>query len=192
MIRALASGGTLELINDWLPPEEADRVLAALLAEVPWTQGTIVMFGREIAEPRLSAWLGDEGARYTYSGREMTPAAWTPTTRWLRDRCAAHTGVALDSVLVNRYRDGNDSMGFHADDEPELGENPVIASVSLGATRRFQLRHNRDKNDRIDLDLDHGSLLVMGGTTQHHYRHAVPKTKRPGERVNLTFRRVVA
>jgi alkylated DNA repair dioxygenase AlkB len=192
VIRELSSGGTLELIAGWLSSDEADRVLAALIAEVPWSQGTIVMFGREVSEPRLSAWLGDPGARYTYSGRVMTPAPWTTTTKWLRDRCAEHTGVALNSVLVNRYRDGNDSMGFHADDEPELGENPVIASVSLGATRRFQLRHRRDRDDRVGLDLDHGSLLVMGGTTQHHYRHAVPKTKRPGERVNLTFRRIVA
>ena len=189
--RELADGGVVELFDAWLSREDADLAFTSLLAEVPWTQGTIVMFGRELREPRLSAWLGDEGAGYTYSGRRLVPAPWTKTTAALRDAASSVAGCAFNSVLVNRYRDGNDSMGFHADDEPELGPDPVIASVSLGAARRFVLRHRKDRASSLSLTLPHGSLLVMAGTTQRFHRHAVPKTRDAGERLNLTFRRIL-
>jgi len=184
----LPGGAILELTAGFLAPADAARNLASVLAEVAWTAGTIVMFGRRVREPRLSAWMGDRDAAYTYSGRALTPLPWTPTVAQLRDQVSAFVGHRFNSVLLNRYRDGNDAMGFHADDEPELGDAPVIASLSLGGRRRFLVRHRKDKTLGATLWLEHGSLLVMGGTTQEDYRHALPRMKTAEERVNLTFR----
>jgi alkylated DNA repair dioxygenase AlkB len=186
----LALGGALALAPTWLLPAEADARFAALRASVPWSQGTITMFGRLVLEPRLTAWFGD--ADYTYSGRTVRAGPWTPDLAELRDRVSRAAGASFNAVLLNLYRDGNDSMGMHSDDEPELGQNPTIASVSLGATRRFVLSP-KTKSARQDgtyeLELGHGSLLVMSGECQHRYRHGVPKEpRRLGERVNLTFR----
>ncbi len=178
----------------FLAPGEADALLAALLDEVTWEQHHVRIAGKCIPSPRLSAWHGDPGVAYRYSGTTYRADGWTPTLAALRDRLLERTGHRFDSVLVNRYRDGADSMGWHADDELELGPEPVIASISLGAARRFALKHKRRKDvDPVRLELAHGSLLLMSGATQAHWRHAVPKTARPvGERVNLTFRRIVA
>ncbi|GAB2502935.1 alpha-ketoglutarate-dependent dioxygenase AlkB family protein [Lysobacter humi (ex Lee et al. 2017)] len=174
----------------WLEPGAADALFAALLGEVPWRCHPVRLFGREVPSPRLSCWMGDPGAAYRYSGVRHLPEPWRPALAPLRTRLAAELGVAFDSVLVNLYRDGADAMGWHADDEPELGPAPVIASVSLGATRRFALKH-RASGARHHVELPHGSLLVMAGTTQQAYRHALPRTRRPvGARINLTFRRV--
>jgi alkylated DNA repair dioxygenase AlkB len=147
------------------------------------------LFGRSFAQPRLTAWHGEPHAVYSYSGLRLTPAPWTGALLEIRERIAAHTGWTLDGVLLNLYRDGRDSMGWHADDEPELGPEPRIASASLGETRRFAMRRRGGGKPRLALDLDHGSLLLMSGPTQAHWQHAVPKTtQQVGVRVNLTFR----
>lgn len=177
----------------FLPPAEADALLAAILQQVRWEQHHVLIAGKRIPSPRLSAWYGEPGVAYRYSGTTYRATGWAPALEALRERLAAHTGTHFDSVLVNRYRSGADSMGWHSDDERELGSRPVIASVSLGATRRFALKHRTRKDvEPVRLELVHGSLLVMSGETQAHWRHAVPKTMRPvDERVNLTFRRIV-
>jgi len=171
--------------------EEASRLFDALRARIHWRQEEIVIFGQRRSVPRLVAWHGDPGANYRYSGTDHVPEPWTPELERLRARVGELSGAASNAVLLNLYRDGRDGMGWHADDEPELGRDPVIASVSLGAPRRFCLRHRRRKGLALDLELPHGSLLLMAGPTQHHWLHALPKTRRPvGERINLTFRRV--
>lgn len=186
----LERGARLVFEPSWLAPAEADAAFATLRATIAWEKRPIRIMGREVMQPRLTAWYGDRA--YTYSGVTLAPEPWTPLLRALRDRLAGELETDFSSVLCNLYRDGNDSMGMHADDEPELGDNPIIASVSLGATRRFVLREKKGKSG-TELDLGHGSLLVMGGTTQHVYRHGLPKTKKPvGERINLTFRRIFA
>lgn len=170
---------------------EATRLQAALRQGIDWRDEEIIMFGRRLPVPRRVAWHGDPGASYTYSGTLHVPQPWTPELTSIRDLVQQLSGASFNAVLLNLYRDGRDGMGWHADDEPELGPNPVIASVSLGATRRFCLRHRRRRDLRVDLPLAHGSLLVMSGPTQHHWVHALPKTTVPvGERINLTFRQV--
>jgi alkylated DNA repair dioxygenase AlkB len=175
------------------PPAEADALFARLRGEIAWRQEEIVIFGERRRVPRLVAWHGDPGATYTYSGVLHEPGPWTEALGEIRARVEALSGHAFNAVLLNLYRSGADGMGWHSDDEPELGRNPVVASVSLGALRRFRMRHRRRRELLQELELAHGSLLVMEGATQHHWVHAVPKTARPvGERINLTFRRIVA
>lgn len=170
---------------------EADRLLAELRQTIDWQQEEIVIFGRPRQVPRLVAWHGDPGAVYTYSGTRHLPSPWTPALQCIRDRVAVLAGARFNSVLLNLYRSGADGMGWHADDEAELGANPVIGSVSLGATRRFCLRHRRRRDQTMEVSLTHGSVLCMSGATQHHWLHAVPKTRMAvGERINLTFRQV--
>jgi len=172
-------------------PEDASRLFEALRVGIRWRQEEIVIFGQRRRVPRLVAWHGDPGASYRYSGTDHHPEPWTPDLERLRARVRELGGAEFNAVLLNLYRDGRDGMGWHADDEPELGRDPVIASVSLGASRRFCLRHRRRKDLKLDLELPHGSVLVMAGPTQHHWVHALPKTRRPvGERINLTFRRI--
>ncbi|SFQ27460.1 alpha-ketoglutarate-dependent dioxygenase AlkB family protein [Hymenobacter arizonensis] len=179
----------------FLPTPVADTLLEQLMTEVAWEQRNIRIFGQEMPQPRLTAWYGDPAARYTYSGLTWDPLPWTPALLALRHRVEAATQTPFNSVLLNHYRDGRDSMGWHADDEPELGPAPAIASLSLGATRRFRLRphptHFRTQPAPapLGLDLPHGSLLLMRAPTQQHWQHALPKTARPiGPRLNLTFR----
>jgi alkylated DNA repair dioxygenase AlkB len=169
--------------------DEADALLADLLRDIPWQTEDILIFGERRRVPRLVSWHGDPGTAYSYSGTAHEPLPWTPQLLQLRDRVQNLTGHAFNSVLLNLYRDGKDSMGWHADDERELGREPAIASVSLGATRRFKLRHRRQPRAAITLDLAHGDVLLMAGATQHTYVHSVPKTARPtGARINLTWR----
>jgi alkylated DNA repair dioxygenase AlkB len=184
----LPCDGEVFLVERAISEHDADRLLEDLGASIAWRQETATIMGRRVPIPRLTAWHGEAG--YVYSGIAMAPAAWTPPLLELK-RCAeAHAGQDFNSVLLNLYRDGSDSVGWHADNERGLGRNPVIASLSLGATRRFQLRH-RASGARVALDLTHGSCLVMAGATQHHWLHQVPKTARPvGPRINLTFRRM--
>lgn len=173
----------------WLPRDAADTLQRTLRDDVPWEVHRIRMFGRQVDSPRLSCWMGDPAARYRYSGTEFVPQPWHPALLPLRDQLSAFCGHAFNSVLLNRYRDGNDGMGWHSDNEPELGPAPVIASVSLGAPRRFLLRRRDDHAKKAEVLLDHGDLLVMGGQTQRHYQHSLPKSARPlAERLNLTFR----
>ena len=199
----LLDGGELELLLDFIAKSEQLALFEALSRDVPWQQREIKLFGRALLEPRETAWIGDPHAVYTYSGRLNEPAPWPHKLADVRARVVEHTRSELNCVLCNRYRDGHDSMGFHADAEPELGLNPVIASLSLGATRRFQLRHRKarpgdranhgDQLAKLDLDLPSGSLLIMRGTTQQHYRHGVPKQPSIlSPRINLTFRRIIA
>jgi alkylated DNA repair dioxygenase AlkB len=191
---SLEDGGELLLVEGWLSPPERASFFDALMREVPWQQKAISMMGRQVMQPRLVAWFGDPGAEYTYSGVRNDPLPWTPALAELRRRAEETAGEPFNSVLANLYRDGRDSMGFHADKEKELGPDPVIASISLGATRRFQLRYVGKKKGvpGRDIDLTDGSLLVMRGTTQHFWRHGIPKETRPvGARINLTFRRIV-
>jgi alkylated DNA repair dioxygenase AlkB len=175
----------------WLTPEAAADALARIVAEAGWRQERIRTPGGWVDQPRLTAWQGDPGAVYIYSGIRNVPQPWTATVAELRDAISALCGVRFNSVLLNRYRGGTDSMGWHADHEPELGPEPVIASLSLGATRRFDLRHNATGVVR-SFRLTGGSLLVMQGKTQAQWRHRVPKEPTvSGERVNLTFRVVM-
>jgi alkylated DNA repair dioxygenase AlkB len=177
----------------------ADALLEELMTEAAWEQRSIRIFGQEMPQPRLTAWYGDPAAHYTYSGLTWEPLPWTPSLLALRQRIEAASETPFNSVLLNLYRNGRDSMGWHADDEPELGPAPIIASLSLGATRRFRLRPHlaRFQTQPIPspfgLDLPHGSLLLMRAPTQEHWQHALPKTTRLiGPRLNLTFRWVEA
>jgi alkylated DNA repair dioxygenase AlkB len=209
-------GADVALDPDWLPRTEADTLMETLLTELPWEVHRIRMFGRVVDSPRLSCWIGDPGASYAYSGTRFEPHPWPDVLLPIRERASATCGEDFDSVLANLYRDGRDSMGWHRDDEPELGPGPVIASLSLGATRRFLLKPNqgqgprdagsrservqgsargtglsRGRSSTVALVLAHGSLLLMRGDTQRNVRHALPRTARPvGPRVNLTFRRI--
>ena len=175
----------------WLGGDAGHALFAALLAELPWTTHRVVLFGRAIDSPRLSCWIGDPGVAYRYSGVHHEPVPWPVMLQPVRERLQRETGHAFNSVLANLYRDGRDSMGWHSDDEPELGARPLIASLSLGATRRFVLRQRRDPAHKREFLLGHGSLLLMGGDTQADWCHALPRTAKPvGPRINLTFRKV--
>lgn len=177
----------------WMAPAAAAALFDALRGGIPWEIHRIRVFGREVASPRLSCWIGDAGATYAYSGTRFEPRPWPAALSPVRARLSAELGIAFNSVLANLYRDGRDGMGWHRDGEDELGPEPVIASLSLGATRRFAFRDRRDASRRLALDLPAGSLLVMAGRTQQAYVHALPKTAKPvGERINLTFRRILA
>jgi alkylated DNA repair dioxygenase AlkB len=168
----------------WVADHE--RVFAELHEAIGWEQLDITMFGRTVPTPRLTAWMGE--AAYSYSGLLNEPQPWPPTLAALRDRLGDELGVAFNSCLANLYRDGSDSMGYHSDDEPELGPRPTIASISLGARRNFALRH-RVSRQRWTWSLGEGDLLVMREEAQSDYAHAVPKTSKPiGPRMNLTFR----
>jgi len=175
---------------DWGEP--TDRLLARLIAEIPWRQQSITLFGKTHMQPRLICWMGEPGCTYRYSGARWEPEPWHPLVDALRVRVEALSDARFNAVLLNLYRDGADSMGYHADDEPELGEQPVIASLSFGAERTMHFRHRHDPAQPTQrVTLGDGDLLMMRGDTQKSWRHAIPKTQRPiGPRVNLTFRRI--
>jgi alkylated DNA repair dioxygenase AlkB len=179
----------------FIPAAAADALLRELTDTIAWRHEPIKLFGKEVLQPRLTAWYGDPTARYRYSGLALEPQPWTPALQQLRQQLEATSGARFNSVLLNLYRSGQDSMGWHADNEPELGPAPVIASLSLGSTRRFRLRPRdpaHTPHAPVALDLLSGSLLLMRGATQQHWLHAVPKTARPtGPRLNLTFRQIV-
>lgn len=190
---ALRDGAWLELWPELVP----DHLvwLARLERELALEVERYRMFGREVASPRLVAWHGDPGSGYVYSGVFHEPRPWTPGLATLRDRVTGATGLTFNAVLCNLYRDGDDGMGWHRDAEKEIGpttDDRWVASLSLGAPRRFALKHD-GTGERWQRALGEGDLLVMRGTTQTHYRHALPKTKRAvGSRLNLTFRHIVA
>lgn len=175
-------------VEHFLTEQEADHAYSVLTSELDWQQQAITLFGKSVLQPRLQAWYGEKA--YTYSGLTMQPTPWTPLLAALKVRCEAMAGCTFNSVLANLYRDGRDSMGWHQDNEPELGRQPVIASLSLGESRRFVLRHLHTK-EKFELTLGHGSLLVMAGDTQHDWQHSLPKTTRAkAPRINLTFRHI--
>ncbi len=172
---------------------DPELLFEELHESLAWREESIFLFGRSVLQPRLLAWYGDEGTRYRYSGVIHEPQPLTPRLDELRRRLEALCDARFNSVLANLYRHERDSMGLHADDEPELGAEPVIASVSLGAERVFRLKHRLRRDLKpLRLALPSGSLLVMSGVTQRFWKHEVPKQTRPcGPRINLTFRRIL-
>jgi alkylated DNA repair dioxygenase AlkB len=184
----LASDGSAVLIPDFFSPSDADLHFNDLLAKTPWEQHTLRMFGKQVLEPRLSAWHADAEMAYTYSGQPRSPHPWNVPLTTVRRACETHLGHSFNGALVNLYRTGADAMGWHSDDEPVNGVNPIIASVSLGAERRFDLRHNRTR-EVVSAVLPHGSLLVMSGACQTNWHHRIAKSTRDIEpRINITFR----
>jgi alkylated DNA repair dioxygenase AlkB len=178
--------GELALLRQLPLPLSNDEVFARLLDETPWRAESVVVYGKRHLQPRLTAWYGE--ASYTYSGLRLAPLPWTELLLVIRVAVEAACGQRFNSVLLNRYRDGRDSMGMHSDDEPELGNEPVIASLSFGTTRTFILRHKRNKQT-VRLALEDGSLLLMSGKLQANWLHGINKSARSlGERLNLTFR----
>ena len=174
----------------FIPPEQAQTLFDPLRTEIRWERHRVRIRGREMGCPRLSGWQGD--ATYSYSGVTLHPTPWTARVREVRRRIEAVTGESFNSVLANLYRSGDDRMGWHADDEPELGPEPVIASASFGAPRRFLLRPKLGGGSSVPIVLEPGSLLVMRGATQRSWLHSVPPTRRTvGPRISLTFRRIL-
>ncbi len=172
--------------------EQSDLLFQELLLTIPWQQDDIKVFGKVHAQPRLTALYGDEGKSYSYSNIKMQPHSWNPILQNLKLKAEAVSATEFTTVLLNLYRDGKDSNGWHADNEKELGTNPIIASLSFGAERYFHFQHNIDKNLKLKILLEHGSLLVMKGKTQHFWKHQIPKTAKPiSARINLTFRSIV-
>ncbi len=192
MSTELGDGARVAYVPGFVPEHAA--LMEALVGSLPLRQEPLVLFGRENLTPRLTSWHGDPVCAYRYSGRTFAPQPWTPELAALRVRLREATGYDFNGVLANFYRDGSDSMGAHSDDERELGPAPddvAVASVSLGARRRFLLERKRG-GDRREWALGEGDLLLMTGTTQRHYKHWVPRTSRPvGPRLNLTFRVLV-
>lgn len=177
---------------DFVSKQEADHYFEKLLVSLDWRHEPIRMFGKMVMQPRLTALYGDASRSYGYSGISMTPKTWTPELEKLRTKLLGFTGVEFTHVLCNYYRDGQDSMGWHRDNEAVLGKNPSIASVTFGVTRIFQIRHYESKDHKIDIPLTHGSLLIMSGESQHHWEHQIPKTKTSKQgRINLTFRKLI-
>ncbi|QKJ64748.1 alpha-ketoglutarate-dependent dioxygenase AlkB [Flavobacterium sp. M31R6] len=173
----------------FLSKEEADSLFQELIENIPWQQDEITVYGKKHLQPRLTALYGNEGKPYSYSNIIMQPHHWTLTLQKIKSLAESILDTNFTTVLLNYYRDGSDSNGWHADNEKELGVNPVIASLSLGAERNFQLKHNFDASQKKTIILENGSLLLMKGTTQHFWKHQVPKTSKPIEpRINLTFR----
>lgn len=179
----------IALWHHFLSAKESDYYFTRFREELAWEQSEIFIHGRKCLIPRLNAWYGEPGASYIYSGRRFDPCAWTESLRELLARVEAVTGSSFNSVLANLYRDGADSVAWHSDDEPELGNEPVIASISLGGARKFSVKHKQGAHPRVDMWLPSGSLLVMRGRTQHAWHHQIPKTKmNVAPRINLTFR----
>jgi alkylated DNA repair dioxygenase AlkB len=182
--------GELYLIKQFYHPANTDRLFQQLRSELAWQEESIFLFGRWVKVPRLMCWYGDSQACYQYSHVLHQPLPWTASLKNIKRDIEQASGYTFNSVLGNLYRDGNDSMGCHADDEKELGRNPVIASLSLGDSRVLKFRHLQR---RIVLDalLEHGDLLIMADTLQHHWQHQLPKTRQPKTaRINLTFRTI--
>jgi alkylated DNA repair dioxygenase AlkB len=185
----IADGG-LRYAGCFLPAEQADGLLQALISGVPWQQAEIRLFGRKVLTPRLSCWMGDADAVYRYSNTTFAPEPWLDCILALKHQVEAAAGTQFNSVLLNYYRSGQDAMGWHSDDEPELGPQPEIASLSLGGVRRFLLRE-KNGGPSSAIELAHGSLLLMQGDTQKNYRHSLPRTAAAvAARINLTFRAI--
>ncbi len=183
--------GSALLFPKFLEPTQTSQIFQQIMGETPWEMPEMVMFGKKYRQAGLSTWFTNTGVNYVYSGITRTPHVMTPMLTSVLDRCALKSGAEYNSVLVNLYRDGNDSVSWHSDNEAVNGSEPTIASVSLGATRRFDLRH-KESGETVRIDLEDGSLLVMSGLSQHCWVHQIAKTKtKVGPRINLTYRRVV-
>ena len=183
----------LEIISyeKFINTSDADRIFSSALNEIPWETSTIKMYGKELPIPRLQCWIGDPGCEYAYSGKSLQRYDFFEPLIEIRSLIQNQLGIYFNSVLANLYRNGNDSMGFHADDEPELGNNPVIASLSLGEERPL-IFQNKDKAETKTFDQPHGSLMLMKGATQSAWKHGIRKSKKISEpRINFTFRNII-
>jgi alkylated DNA repair dioxygenase AlkB len=188
----LAQNGEAFYYPNFFSREEDYHYFSSLKRNIQWRSEAIKMFGKSVMQPRLTAWYGDAGKHYTYSGITMQPCQWTEELINIKEKIENFCEATFNSVLLNFYRTGNDSMGWHSDDERELGDNPVIASVSFGAPRLMKFKHKTLKNLKTGQLLAGGSLLLMQGCMQHFWYHAIPKTARcTGERINLTFRKII-
>ena len=173
--------------------EESHRLMQSLIKTIDWTQDEVIVYGKRHKIPRLNAWYGDEGKVMKYSGLSLEPKTWTKVLLEIKSKIEEASGTKFNSCLLNYYRDGKDGMGWHQDNEKELGINPIIASVTFGETRPFQLKHISNKElKKVDIPLSNGSLLTMAGETQHYWKHQIPKTTKTLEsRINLTFRQIL-
>ncbi len=184
--------GEVLLFPAFFNKQESDALFEDLRTGVRWKQEPIKLFGKEIMQPRLTAWYSDPGIRYSYSGITMQGTDWNVSLQLIKTRLETFFKLPCNSALLNLYRDGHDSMGWHRDNEKELGQHPTIISVNFGATRKFQLREYKSKQNLISLELQHGSVLIMKGESQPHWEHRVPKqTKLSDPRINITFRQVL-
>ena len=177
--------------ENFLELKEASTFFDKLSIETDWIQPQIRMFGKWVDQPRLIAWQSSEGLSYSYSGITLTASPYSDLVDAIARKIEVKTGLTFNSVLINYYRDGKDSMGWHADNEPELGANPMIASLSLGSARDFVLKHNQRSDLKKVFSLNSGSLLLMGKGIQKNWKHALPKRAHAGPRINLTFRRIL-
>lgn len=183
--------GDLIYIANFYDRSESEYLLRSLKAELTWRQETIRLFGKPVLIPRMQAWYGDKEAYYKYSGLPLIPLPWTHTLKSIKFDLENILSVSFNSVLANLYRDGQDSMGWHSDNEKQLADKPIIASLSLGQSRKFLIKH-KSSGEKIDLILQSGSLLIMHGNLQQHWQHSIPKTKKIiGNRINLTFRTII-
>ena len=172
--------------------QQSHLLLKQLIGEVPWQQQIIPMYGKDVVTPRLTAWYGDREKSYRFSGTRFDPLPWTKELYALKESIQTFTGLSFNSVLLNFYRDGNDSVAWHSDNEKELGMNPHIASLSIGQVRKFEFRHKNEHGRKYALSLENGSLLIMKGDLQHQWEHRIPKSKiQNSERINLTFRSIL-
>lgn len=179
-----------KLMTDFIRGDVAESLMYELVVSTPFVQKQISIYGKKYNQPRLVAYYGDEGTRYSYSGATYDPLPWTPKLAELREIVQEMCMAEFNSVLVNYYRDGADSIGWHSDNEPELGEDPIVASVSLGDEREFLIGDRRTHQVISKIGLPNGSLLLMGKGSQIRYEHSLPKRKNALRRVNLTFRLV--
>ena len=181
-----------DLLEYWpaiFDQKESELLLNTFINQTPWIQETVYMYGKMVKTPRLIAWYGDNNKSYTFSGNKYDPVPWTNELLNIKARVEPIAGMAFNTVLLNYYRDGNDSVAWHSDDEYDLGYKPVIASVSFGQERRFDVRQKKDHQQKYSINLQNGSLLLMKGDLQELWEHRVPKTTSPMKpRVNLTFR----
>jgi len=181
--------GDVSICLNLFSAQESDKFFEVLKNEIAWKQEQINFFGKTHDIPRLTAWYGDLGKSYSYAGISVEPSSWTDTLLQIKEKIESVSNVKFNSVLLNRYRSGNDGVSWHSDDEPELGVNPIIGSVSFGQSRPFHLKHKDLEGVKEKVTLEHGSYLLMKGETQHKWLHQIPKSKKEmGERINLTFR----
>lgn len=177
----------ITLYKDFFNDDDSQKLMCALLHDIEWKQEKISLFGKHYDLPRLTAWYGDRDKDYHYSGLILKPLPWIAVLEEIKSKIEPVARVTFNSVLLNRYRSGSDSVSWHSDNEIELGQNPIIGSVSLGQSRQFKLKHKLTRQ-RKNIELTDGSFLLMEGLTQENWLHEIPKSKDQGERINLTFR----
>ncbi|WP_235297256.1 alpha-ketoglutarate-dependent dioxygenase AlkB family protein [Portibacter marinus] len=189
--KILIEDGEIQYFPAFLNKDDASKLLNHFIQEVPWRKDRITIFGKTYDVPRLQAWYGDEGAIYSYSNIDLNPIPWTKELLTIKNRIEKYSHQGFNSVLLNLYRDGSDSNGWHSDDEKELGPEPEIASISIGQERVFQLKH-KSKPLKERIILENGSLLIMRGSLQKFWKHQIPKSKKTMKpRINLTFRKII-